>query len=75
MRSGLSTRSGSEAGSALNGAKSGASTEPQWYSSNGVCGVGVGHLDRAVEPEVPLAVGEVEHHGVGGGHASGDGRG
>jgi hypothetical protein len=24
--------------------------------------VGVHHLDRAVEPEVPLAVGEVEQH-------------
>jgi hypothetical protein len=38
MRSGFSTRSGNESGSALNGGKSGASTQPQWYSSNGVCG-------------------------------------
>ena len=55
-------------GSALNGGKSGASTQPQWYSSNGVW-VGVRHLDRAVEPEVPLAVGEVEQHGIQGRHA------
>ena len=38
MRSGFSTRPGSESGSALNGGKSGASTQPQWYSSSGVCG-------------------------------------
>ena len=38
MRSGLSTRSGNESGSALNGGKSGASTLPQWYSSSGVFG-------------------------------------
>jgi hypothetical protein len=38
MRSGFSTRPGNESGSALNGGKSGASTQPQWYSSNGVCG-------------------------------------
>jgi hypothetical protein len=38
MRSGFSTRSGNESGSALNGGKSGASTQPQWYSSNGVWG-------------------------------------
>ena len=65
MRSGFSTRSGNESGSALNGGKSGASTQPQWYSSNGVCGVGVRHRDRTVESEVPLAVGEVEQHGIG----------
>jgi hypothetical protein len=38
MRSEFSTRPNNESGSALNGAKSGASTQPQWYSSNGVCG-------------------------------------
>jgi hypothetical protein len=38
MRSGFSTRPGNDFGSALNGGKSGASTLPQWYSSNGVCG-------------------------------------
>jgi hypothetical protein len=38
IRSGFSSRSGNESGSALNGGKSGASTQPQWYSSNGVCG-------------------------------------
>ena len=68
MRSGLSTRSWQEAGSALNGGKSGASTQPQWCSSSGVSWVGVGHLDGAVEPEVPLAVGEVEQHRIRGGH-------
>ena len=31
--------------------------------------VGIRHRDRAVEGEVPLAVGEVEQHGIGGRHA------
>jgi carboxymuconolactone decarboxylase family protein len=38
MRSGFSTRSVNESGSALNGGKSGASTQPQWCNNNGVCG-------------------------------------
>ena len=65
MRSGLSTRSRSDAGSALKGCEVGGVDRAPVVQQEWGGWVGVGHLDGAVEPEVPFTVGEVEDQGVG----------
>ena len=66
MRSGFSTRLGSDAGSPLNGAKSG--RRYTVVEQERRPRISVGHPCRTLEPEVPLAVREVVEERIGSRH-------
>jgi hypothetical protein len=64
----ISTKPGSDAGSPLNGAKSGGVDTPPVMEQERRLRVGVGHPRGSFEPEVPLAVREVEEQRIGSRH-------